>query len=116
MTGAGKPPVRVGNILRDLPNASREEVTQILAEGQDVRIERIVSHGQESAPGFWYEQDEHEWVLLMTGSAGLELQDPDERLALHPGEHLLIPAGRKHRVAWTAPDTDTIWLAVFYRA
>ena len=52
----------------------------------------------------------------MTGSAGLELQDPDERLALHPGEHLLIPAGRKHRVAWTAPDTDTIWLAVFYKS
>lgn len=106
---------QIGNLLRDLPDASREEVTQILATGTDVRIERIVSHGQESDPGFWYDQAESEWLLLMTGSAGLELQDPDERLSLHPGDHLLIPAHRKHRVAWTAPDTDTIWLAVFFK-
>ena len=104
-----------GNLLRDLPDASKVEITEILATGRDVRIERIVSRGQSTHEDFWYDQDEHEWVMVLSGSAGLEFEDPPERLALNPGDHILIPAHRRHRVPWTAPDTETVWLAVFFR-
>ena len=74
-----------------------------------VRIERIVSTGQSTPPGEWLEQAWDEWVLLIAGGAGLTLEG-DPALALHPGDHLLIPAPRRHRVDWT--ETPTVWLAV----
>jgi cupin 2 domain-containing protein len=104
-----------GNLLADLPDASRAEITEILATGRDLRIERIVSRGQGSPSGFWYDQDEHEWVAVLAGSAVLILRMPDERLTLGPGDHALIPAHRPHRIETTAPDTETVWLAVFFR-
>ncbi|WP_291845577.1 hypothetical protein [Maricaulis sp.] len=105
-----------GNLLTDLPDASRAEITQILAKGRNLRIERIVSKGQASPDAFWYDQSEHEWVALLSGSAQLELQDPDECLTLGPGDHVLIAAHRRHRVAATAAGAETVWLAVFYSA
>jgi cupin 2 domain-containing protein len=95
----------------DLPLAA--ELTEILASLPGTRIERIVSFGQASPEGFCYDQDEDEWVAVLTGRARLRLVDPDESIELLPGDHLLIPAHRKHRVEWTVPDAPTIWLAVF---
>ena len=103
-----------GNLFTDLPDASRAEITETLATGRDVRIERIVSKGQASPQGFWYDQAEHEWVSLLSGSAELALQDPDEHLMLGPGDHVLIPAHRRHRVVRTAANVETVWLAIFY--
>jgi cupin 2 domain-containing protein len=92
----------------DLP----AELVEPIVAGSGVRVERIVSRGHRSPDGFWYEQDEDEWVLLVAGSAELELAD-GRRLALAAGDWVDIPAGLRHRVARTAPDRDTIWLAVW---
>ena len=77
-------------------------------------IERIVSSGQASPPGFWYDQPQAEWVLLLQGEALLRFADEDEARRLRPGDWLDIVAHRRHRVEWTAPDRLTIWLAVFH--
>ena len=79
-----------------------------------VRIERIVSTGQSSAPGFWYDQDEVEWVLLLSGAAGLRFEDEDDTRELRPGDHAFIEAHRRHRVEWTTDGVSTVWLAVFF--
>ncbi|MCC5794582.1 MAG: cupin domain-containing protein [Chromatiales bacterium] len=92
----------------------RDEEVQVLARQDGVRIERITSRGHVSPPGFWYDQREHEWVTLVSGAATLEFRDPDERLELKPGDHVLITARRRHRVAWTVPENETVWLAVSF--
>jgi UDP-N-acetylmuramate: L-alanyl-gamma-D-glutamyl-meso-diaminopimelate ligase len=92
-----------------------DETVEVLSSAGGVRIERITSRGHASPPGFWYDQDEHEWVTLLSGAARLRLEDPEQTVELRPGDHLLIPAHTRHRVDWTAPDVATVWLAVFYR-
>jgi cupin 2 domain-containing protein len=32
-----------------------------------------------------------------------------------PGDHVHIPAHRRHRVEWTDPAQPTVWLAVHHR-
>ena len=79
------------------------------------RTRRCVSQGQASPAGFWYDQAEGEWVLVLAGAARLRFEDePDARL-LGPGDWLDIAPRRRHRVDWTDPAVPTIWLAVFYR-
>lgn len=101
------------NLFTDLPSAVPEEVTHVLASSDSVRIERIVSTGQSSREGFWYDQDEHEWVVVLKGEAKLTFEDA-ETVHLKPGDHVLLPAHRRHRVEWTTSDEPTVWLAVFY--
>lgn len=98
------------NLLHPLPEAAVDEHFQTLLVRPGVRLERIVSDGQVSPPGFWYEQAEDEWLLLLAGSAALEYAD-GVRVELAVGDALLIPAGQRHRVAFTA--ARTVWLAVF---
>ena len=91
-----------------------EERFEDILRSQNVRIERIISCGQASAPGFWYEQDEDEWVLIVKGSADVitkDSQDAETLWQLQPGDCLLLKEGQKHRVERT--DKLTIWLAVF---
>jgi cupin 2 domain-containing protein len=102
------------NLLRDLPDARKGEAINQLAAGETVRIERIVSHGQAGPEGHWYDQDEAEFVLVLTGTARLRFAD-GEVMALGPGDCVDIAAHRRHRVEWTDPDRPTVWLAVFYR-
>ena len=90
-----------------------EAVSRLAGSGQ-VRIERIVSRGHASPPGFWYDQEQSEWVALLAGEAELHLEQGDLRLHLRPGDHVTIAPHVRHRVAWTHPDQDTVWLAVFY--
>ncbi|HEU4579190.1 MAG TPA: cupin domain-containing protein [Polyangiaceae bacterium] len=96
-----------------LPPAAEEQLTELVRRGP-VRIERIVSHGHCSAPGFWYDQAENEWVLVVRGAARLEY-DGGETLALNAGDCVEIPSHQRHRVAWTDPERQTVWLAVFWR-
>jgi cupin 2 domain-containing protein len=91
------------------------EIFATLLEAGNFRLERIVSHGQATPPGEWYDQDTHEWVALLTGAAGLRFEDEAAPRVLRPGDYLLIPAHRRHRVEWTAPGTPTVWLALHYR-
>ena len=103
-----------GNLLASLPARLDAEQIIALVANENLRIERIVSTGQASPPGFWYDQPWAEWVLVLAGSAGLLFEDEAEPRVLRAGDYLLIPAHRRHRVAWT--DTEpTVWLAVHYR-
>jgi cupin 2 domain-containing protein len=104
------------NLLLPLPDTSTAEVVDTFLSRPGIRIERIVSRGQASPPGFWYDQDEGEWVLLLSGAARLRFEDEGEARVLMPGDCLDIATRRRHRVDWTDPTAPTIWLAVFYRS
>jgi cupin 2 domain-containing protein len=104
----------VQNLLTNLPINLPEELTTVLQEGSGVRIERIISTGHRSPDGFWYDQPENEWVMVLTGAARLQFED--QMMELLPGDYVNIPAHRKHRVEWTSPDEPTVWLTVFYGA
>jgi cupin 2 domain-containing protein len=102
------------NLFDDFPEEFDEEFMEDLVDDGSVRIERIVSQGHASPEGFWYDQDEDEWVLLLAGSAALVFEEEDEEVVLKPGDHIRIPAHKRHRVSWTAPNAETVWLAVYY--
>ncbi len=92
---------------------STEHVAALVATAR-VKIERIVSTGQASPAGFWYDQPWAEWVVLLSGSAGLRFDGEADVRVLRAGDHVLIPARKKHRVEWTEASRATIWLAVHY--
>jgi cupin 2 domain-containing protein len=99
-----------GHLLTPLPAPGAAEHFETLLARPGLRIERIISHGQASPPGFWYEQAEDEWVLVVAGRAALGFPDGSE-VELGPGEWLSLPARCRHRVLRTA--SPTVWLAVF---
>jgi len=101
------------NILSGLPAPGTDEAVETLLKGDGVRVERIVSYGHASPAGFWYDQDEAEWVLLVQGRARLAIEGVVEDRELGPGDSLFLPAHCRHRVAWTQPGVSTVWLAVF---
>jgi cupin 2 domain-containing protein len=106
----------VGNLFRDLPDKlADEQFTQLLTTPH-VRIERIVSTGQASPPGFWYDQAEAEWVMVLAGSAGLLIDGEPAPRVLAPGDYLHLPAHTRHRVEWTDGTQPTVWLAVHVAA
>ncbi|MBX3411179.1 MAG: cupin domain-containing protein [Pirellulales bacterium] len=100
------------NLLAGIPTSIPDEVTDVLLTADHLRIERIVSHGQASPEGFWYDQPQHEWVLVLRGAARLEFEHDTRELCA--GDCVNIPAHVRHRVAWTTRDEPTIWLAIFY--
>lgn len=102
-----------GNVLQDVPKDFPEEIFQTLIQTDAVKIERIISHGQTSPDAFWYDQEEHEWVLLLEGKARIQFED-EHIVELHAGDYINIPAHVKHRVVWTTHEQPTVWLAVFY--
>ena len=101
-------------VFDEIPKALRSEWVERLAGKKGVRIERIVSRGHASPEGFWYDQAETEWVLVVQGAALLRFEEDDVTVEMHAGDHLVIPSRARHRIDWTTPDEDTIWLAVFY--
>lgn len=109
--------VTSGGLFANLPPPplAQEQFSALLSR-RGIRIERIVSTGQCSPPDFWYDQAEGEWVVLLSGAAGLQLEGETEVRALQPGDWLDLPPRCRHRVAWTHPEQVTVWLAVFYQA
>jgi len=108
---SGAPPTR--NLLSPLPPPGADEAVTTLLQRPGVRLERIVSNGQASPPGFWYDQDEAEWVLVLAGAARLEIEGEAAARTLAPGDSLFLPARCRHRVAWSDPHAPTVWLALF---
>ena len=102
----------VKHFFDELPQHLPKELVQILVRAADVRIERIISHGHTSPADFWYEQPQHEWVIVLQGAARLQFEDG--RVDVKPGDFINIPAFKKHRVDWTTPDEPTVWLGVRY--
>ena len=104
--------IRANNIFAGTSAGEEKESFSTLFEGNTVKIERIVSHSHSSPPGFWYDQTEQEWVILMRGEATLEFAG-GKLLELKEGDYLAIPPHVKHRVQKTAP--ETVWLAMLMK-
>ncbi len=104
------------NLFDDIPAQLPEELATTVLQAGSFRIERIVSRGHASPPGFWYDQDNHEWFVVLEGSAAVEFEGDAEAVVLQRGSHLNIPAHVRHRVAWTDPHGKTVWLAIHYEA
>jgi cupin 2 domain-containing protein len=104
------------NLFSGLATRSLEELFNTLLEVPGLRIERIVSHGHASPEGFWYDQAQHEWVLLLSGAARIRFADESQAIEMKPGDFVNIPAHQRHRVDWTTPDEPSVWLAVHYEA
>ena len=103
------------NLFANLPTSLPEELFEKLVEHEKFFLERIVSTGQSTPEGEWYDQATHEWVVLLAGSAGLQIEGEAEVRTLRPGDYVLLRAHCRHRVEWTDPDQTTVWLAVHYR-
>ena len=103
------------NLFDGLPADLPRELFTTILQRSDFSVERIVSQGHSSPPGFWYDQDESEWVLVIEGCAAVEFEGQPEPVELPKGSYLNIPAHARHRVAWTDPNEKTVWLAVHYR-
>jgi len=108
--------IKRGNLFAAIVAQAGQEEIAVLAEKAGARIERIVSTGQASPPGFWYDQAWTEWVVLFTGKAALRFEGEPEPRLLGPGDWLEIPAHSRHRVEWTDAERPTVWLAVHFAA
>ena len=104
----------MNNLFRNIPPTASEEFFETLVSGRDLRVERIVSRGHSAPESGWFDQEEDEFVVPLRGSAGLEFDD-GAIVELGPGDWLDIPARRRHRVAWTDENQETVWLAVHYQ-
>ena len=101
------------NLFLNIPDDRPAELLETLIDTGSVRIERIVSRGHVTPAGQWYDQERSEWVALLRGGARLVFADGRE-VTMAAGDWLEIPARQRHRVAWTDPGQDTVWLAVHY--
>lgn len=104
----------VANLFEDVEGASQGEVFDSLVESGRLKIERIVSRGHTSPQSGWYDQEQNEWVVVLRGEAVIAFPDKPS-LTLGEGDYLSIKAHEKHRVQWTDPERDTVWLAVHYQ-
>jgi cupin 2 domain-containing protein len=107
--------VRTGNLFADVTAASagEEAFSEIFAR-PGLKIERIISQGQVSPTDFWYDQAWNEWLIVLMGSATLQFEGEPTTRALAVGDHVFIPARKRHRVEWTEPQKPTVWLAVHF--
>lgn len=105
----------VTNIFRPFDVHPEDEVLERIAAGPDFLFERIVSFGHATPPGIWYDQPRDEWVVLLTGAARLRFELSDQTVEIGPGDAVLIPAHCRHRVEWTQPGRESVWLALHYQ-
>ena len=103
------------NLFHASAVTSTNEVFDELLRGGEFKLERIVSTGQATPPGQWYDQADHEWVVLLSGGAKIVFEGEAEPVCLSPGDWINIPAHKRHRVEWTDPHQQTVWLALHYR-
>jgi cupin 2 domain-containing protein len=103
------------NIFNDIPDNIEREIFEQIVNSDKVKIERIISKGHHSPESGWYDQEQNEWVMILTGEAILSFADGSD-ITMKKGDYIAIPAHKKHRVKWTAPNVETLWLAVHYSA
>lgn len=102
------------NIFSSLAE-SESEIFENIIFNDKFKLERIISSGQSTPPGEWYDQENNEWVILLSGSAVLVFEDDNKEYVLKPGDYILIPAHKKHRVKMTDPENKTVWLGLHYK-
>ena len=105
----------IENIFWGFPKIIIEETSEPLLRTQHFRLERIISSGQMTPPGEWYDQESNEWVILLSGNAGLLFEGETEVRVMRPGDYVHIPAHRRHRVEGTDREQKTVWLALHYQ-
>jgi cupin 2 domain-containing protein len=106
--------IRPRNVLRGVPRTLPVELVEELVRTAAVRLERIVSRGHRTPDGEWYDQEWNEWVVVLAGRGTLRIEGESELIQLGPGDSLVLPAHVRHRVEWTDPGADTVWLALHY--
>lgn len=106
--------VRVRNLLGDVPSALPEELVEELVRTPGARLERIVSRGHRTPDGEWYDQEWDEWVVVLAGRARLRIEGEADVIALGAGDSVLLPARVRHRVEWTDPAVNTVWVALHF--
>lgn len=104
--------VKRGNIFEHIPDDPHEEVFETLVQHRGMTVERIISNGQISPQSGWYDQQQHEWVMVLQGEASIDFENGSV-VRLGEGDYLTIPAHCRHRVIHTS-STTTVWLAVYY--
>jgi cupin 2 domain-containing protein len=104
----------IRNIFSGMQKQASEEILETIIQTHKFKIERIISRGQATTEGEWYDQDKNEWVLVLKGNAGLLFEGDNETVVMKTGDYINIPAHQKHRVEWTDPEEETIWLAIHY--
>ena len=103
------------NIYSDIPKELPNELFEKIIQNGSFHLERIISKGHSTPKGKWYDQNEEEWVIVFKGSAGISIEGEAEIVVLKPGDYIHLPANLKHRVEWTDPTTETVWLALYYQ-
>lgn len=106
--------MKLENIFSGIPYFMQEEISETLLKAEHFKLERIVSSGQATPPGEWFDPITNEWVILLSGSAGLRFEDEEEARVMYPGDYVHILAHKRHRVEWTDPKQKTVWLALHY--
>jgi len=104
------------NLFADLPLSLPDEQIEDLVRTDQFRLERIISTAHATPEGQWFDQDTDEWVLLLRGEAGLRFEGELQDIIMSPGDYLLIPSRRRHRVQWTSATEPTLWLALHFPA
>jgi cupin 2 domain-containing protein len=102
------------NLFADIPEHLKDELIETILQTANFRIERIVSRGHHSEEGFWYDQSDNELVILLKGSAVLRFENQPQPVSMKPGDYLHIENHSRHRVDWTDPEQETIWVAIYF--
>lgn len=104
-----------GNLFDLIPSELPEEVFQTLVQSGTLKVERIISRGHATPEGQWYDQAHNEWVVLLSGGARLTIEGKEGFVEMKPGDYVMLPAGLRHRVDWTDPEQDSVWLAINFQ-
>ena len=105
--------IELNNLFQSIPENLDEEIFEQLIESKNIKIERIISKGHTSPKTGWYDQEQNEWVIVLKGEAIIAFKNEAD-IHLTSGSHINIPAHTSHKVKWTTPDQETIWLAIHY--
>jgi cupin 2 domain-containing protein len=101
-----------GNLFEDIRFPTGNAELFEIIRNDKVRIERIISTGQTTPEGEWYDQDEDEFVVLMQGQARIKYQEGNE-LLLTAGDYVMIPSHTRHRVSYTSEEPCCVWMAIY---
>ncbi len=107
--------MKFDNIFSKVPYFVQDEISETVLKAEHLKLERIISSGQATPPGEWFDQNTNEWVILLSGSAGLRFDEEEEVCVMYSGDYVHIPAHKRHRVEWTDPEQKTVWVALHYK-